>query len=140
MVGNPRQQRPNLYRRISDNYKTETGRKTKSSQKMATNKSPSRQTTLQQNSERTKTPVTNHQKRGYPKLSPRTNANWSHGLFVVESHPQNKATSAPNTANTQKPQHVGTNRQTKSHSLRQTHRIDLPTVSIPTIGNRRRNH
>ena len=34
----------------------------KGPQKMATNKSPTRQTTIQQNSERTKTPITHSQK------------------------------------------------------------------------------
>jgi len=57
----------------------------------------------------------------------------------MKSHSQNKASSKPNTANTHKPQHLGRNRQTKSHGLRKTPRIDLPTVSIPTIGNGRGN-
>ena len=75
MADNRRQERPNLYRRISDNHKTETGRQTKRSQKMATNMSPSRHTKLPQTSERIKTPVTNPQKRGCPKSSPRPDAN-----------------------------------------------------------------
>jgi hypothetical protein len=58
----------------------------------------------------------------------------------MESHPQNKATLVPNSANTHKPQQLGTNRQTKSHGLRKTLRIGLPTVSIPTVDNSRRNH
>jgi hypothetical protein len=58
----------------------------------------------------------------------------------MESHPQNKATSVPNTANTHKPQHLSTKRQTKSHGLRKTPRIRLPTVSTPTVGNGKRNH
>jgi len=32
------------------------------------------------------------------------------------------------------------NRQTKNHGLRKTPRIGLPTVSISSIGNGRRNH
>jgi hypothetical protein len=38
---------------MPDNYKPESGRKTKGLQNMASNKSPTRQTTIQQNSERT---------------------------------------------------------------------------------------
>ena len=41
---------------------------------MATNKSPTRQITIQQNSERPETNITHFQKRGYPKLPPRTDA------------------------------------------------------------------
>ena len=52
----------------------QTGRKTKSSQKMATNKGLSRKTTLQQNSERTKTPITNPKKWRYSILPPRIDA------------------------------------------------------------------
>ena len=44
---------------MPDNYRKETGRKTKGLQKMATNK---RQTMIQQNSERTETPTTHSQK------------------------------------------------------------------------------
>jgi len=58
----------------------------------------------------------------------------------MESHPQNEATSAPNTAHTHKPQQLGKNRQIKSHGLCTTPCVGLSTVSIPTIGNGRRNH
>lgn len=40
----------------------QTGRKTRGPQKMATNKSPTRQTTIQQNSERPETTITHSQK------------------------------------------------------------------------------
>jgi hypothetical protein len=62
MASYPRWKLPKYYRRMPENYKTEIGRKTKGPQRMATNKSPTRQTMIQQNSERTETPITHSQK------------------------------------------------------------------------------
>jgi len=42
--------------------------------------------------------------------------------------------------NTNKPQHLGQNGQTKSHGFCSTPRIGLSTLSVPTVGNGRKNH
>jgi hypothetical protein len=45
----------------------------------------------------------------------------------------------PHTTNTIKPQYLGQNGQTKSYSFCKTPRIGLSTLSVPTVGNGRRN-
>jgi len=57
----------------------------------------------------------------------------------MESHLQSKATSAPNTANTHKPQHLARTDKQKGTTFAKPC-IGRQTVSIPTIGNGRKNH
>ena len=138
--GRQPQIRPNLYRRTTNNYKTETSKKRKARKRWQLTRVP-------------------HDKQHYNKLAKelkhllQTLRNEGIQTYLQELTPTEATEYSlwKATRKTKQPQHqippIRTNHNTwartdkkKSHGLRKTPCIGLPTVSISTIGNGRRNH